>query len=162
MLIDFESIGYPICSFIADEALFKDQGCISFHILDSPIFLSLFVNHNVKLFNWLLVLTVQLDMHLDHFSCFSCDHVIQLACEVLGRETEILGQHDVSENVLTISSFNRVLILTRQVLVNSSWLEVEQLVHVVVKLKQLPGHHIDLHNDGICDFVCFIEIEFDS
>ena len=112
MLIDFESISNPISSFIADKALFKNQRCISFHILDSSIFLSLFVNNDIEFFNWLLVLAVQLNMHLDHFSGLSGDHVVELSGEVLGRETEILGKDHVAENVLTIRPLYRILILT--------------------------------------------------
>jgi hypothetical protein len=135
MLIDFESISNSISSFIADKALFKYKRCISFHILNSSIFLSLFVNNDIEFFNWLLVLAVQLNMHFDHLSGLSGDHVVELSGEVLGRETEILGQNHVAENVLTIRPLYRILILTRQVLVNSSRLEVEQLVHIVMKLK---------------------------
>jgi hypothetical protein len=102
MLVDFKGIGDPIGSLISNEAFFKDEGCILFHILDPSIFLSLLIYYNVQLLDWLLIMAVKFNMHFNNFSCLLRDNIIQLSCEIFRWETEVLGKHDMPENVLTI------------------------------------------------------------
>lgn len=111
MLIDFEGIGNSVGAFVSDEALLKDEWCIPLHILDSSILLTLLINNDVQLFHWLLILSIQLNMHLNNFSRLPRNHIIKLSSEVLRRETEVLSQHDMPENVLAISPLNCILIL---------------------------------------------------
>ena len=74
-------------------------------------------------------------MHLDYFSGLAGYHIVKLTCEILRRETEILSQHNMAQNILAIGLFNRILVLSRQLLVHSPRLKVKQLVHITVQLK---------------------------
>ena len=47
MLVNLECVRHTVCSFVPNEAFFKNQWCIPFHILDPPILFPLLVNHNV-------------------------------------------------------------------------------------------------------------------
>ena len=76
ILLDFKSVGYPILTPILDVALFEDEGCISLHVLVSPILLSLFVNNNVEFFHWLEFSSIELHVHLYNFSGFLGNNVI--------------------------------------------------------------------------------------
>jgi len=124
MLVNFKGISDPVGSLISNKALFKDEGCILFHILDSSIFFSLLVYNNVQLLDWLLIMAVKLNMHFNNFSRLLGDDIVQLPREILRWETEVLGKHDMPENVLTIRSFNSILVLSREELVNTAWLIV--------------------------------------
>ena len=89
----------------------------------SSIFLSLFINYNIQLFNRLKLSAIEFNMHLDHISSLLCNNVIQLTCEIFGWEAEILSKDHMSEDVLTVAPFNPVLVLSRQEFVHSPWLE---------------------------------------
>ena len=112
MLVNFKSISNSIGSFVSNEALFEYQGCVLLHILNPSVFLSLLVNNNIQLLNWLLIVAIKFNVHFNHFSRLLGDNIIQLSREVLRWETEVLGKDDVPENVLTIRSFNSILILS--------------------------------------------------
>lgn len=58
MRIDFESICHSIGALVSDEALFENKWCILLHILNPSVLLTLFINDNVKFFNWLLILSI--------------------------------------------------------------------------------------------------------
>lgn len=83
VLINLESVCDSIGSFVSDETFFEDEGCISLHVFYSSVFLTLLIDYDVELFDRLLVLTVQLDVHLDHFSGLARHHIVELASEVL-------------------------------------------------------------------------------
>lgn len=74
-------------------------------------------------------------MHLDYFSGLSGYNIVKLPRKILRRETEVLGQHNMAQNILTIGLFNGILVLSRQLLVHSPRLKVKQLVHITMQLK---------------------------
>ena len=158
VLVNLESVCHSVGTLVSDEALFEDKWGVPLHILNPSVLLSLLINNNIEFFDWLLVLPVQFDVHFNDFSSLASNYIVQLSSKVFRWEAEILGQYDVSENVLTISSLNLILVLSRQVLVDSSWLEVQQFVDVVVELEKLAGHYIDLHYNSICNLIGFVQI----
>lgn len=97
-------------------------------------------------------------MHLDNFSGLPRNNIVQLTCEVLGWEAEVLGEDHMPQDILTIGSFDRVLVLTGQLLVYSSGFKVEEFVHVVVKFEELPSHYVDLHDNCIGDLVGLFQV----
>ena len=112
VLVYFESVCNSVSTLVSYEAFFKDEWCIPLHILDSSILLSLLIDNNIEFFNRLLILPVQFNVHFDNFSSFASHHVVQLTCEVFRWEAEVLGQNDMSKNILTISPLNLILILS--------------------------------------------------
>lgn len=70
-------------------------------------------------------------MHFDDVSCLLSNHIIQLTGEVLGGETEVLSEYNVSENVFSVAPLYPILVLSGQIFVNTSWLEQYNLVKVV-------------------------------
>jgi hypothetical protein len=161
MLIDFKRIRHSVRTLVSYEAFFKNERRIFLHILDPPILLSLLIYHNVQFFYWLLVLPIKLNMHLYYFSGLSRHYIIQLSCKIFGREAEVLRQNHMPKNVFSIGSLNSILVLPRQVLVHPSWLEVQQLIQIVVQFKQLASHYIDLHYNGISYLISFIQTVID-
>jgi len=111
VLLDLKSIGDPVLSPVPDIALFKYQRSVSFHVLMPPVFLTLLIKNNIQLFNRLKLSSIKLHVHLDDLSCFLSDHIVQLPRKVLRRETKVLGEDYVPEDVLAVASLNSVLVL---------------------------------------------------
>ena len=63
----------------------------------------------------------------------------------------------MAKDVLSIRPLNGILVLPRQVFIHSPWLEVKQLIEIVMQLKQLTGHYIDLHDNSICYLVSLLQ-----
>ena len=83
VLFDLKRVGYPILTFIFNIALFKYERSVPLHMLMSPIFLALFVHHNIELFNRLELGAVELQVHFDDLPGLFRYDIIELPGEIL-------------------------------------------------------------------------------
>lgn len=58
MLVDFECVCDSVRSFVTQEAFFKNERSIAFHVFRASFLFSLLVDNDVDLFDWLLVLSI--------------------------------------------------------------------------------------------------------
>lgn len=91
VLLKFESVCYLAQAFMFHVTLLKDEWSILLHSLAPLSALTRLVLIDLNLLNWHQFFSFELKMQLDSFSGFSGDHVVKLACEIFGREREILG-----------------------------------------------------------------------
>jgi hypothetical protein len=98
-------------------------------------------------------------VHLDDLSRLLRDDIVQLACEVFGWKAKVRSQDHVSQDVFSVVAFDPVLILSRQMFVNSSWFIKHNFKYVVMDFKQLPSELVDLHDYCLSDLLGFVTCE---
>jgi len=136
IILDFEGIGYSALTLPLHKALFEDEGGILIHAVRLSFLLALdVVNYNIYFFYRLEFGAIKFHMHFYNFSCLFGNYVIELACEVFRGEAEVLGEDNVSKDVLAVAPLNPVLVLSCQVLVHSSRLENDKFKNAIVHFK---------------------------
>lgn len=130
-----ECVRYSTRASIFNIALFEYERSVPRHVLVPSILLALFIHHDIELIYWLNFEAIHFKMHLDDIPCLLGHHIIQLPCEILGWEAEILGQNNMSQNVFSVVPFNSVLVFARKGFIHSARLEENNLIHIVVKLE---------------------------
>ena len=63
------------------------------------------------------------------------------------------------QNVFAVNSFNPVLVLSGQILVNSSRFKAQHLENVVMEFKQLACELVHLQHDGLGYLLRFLHAE---
>ena len=135
VLIDLKSVCNSTCASTFDEAFFKDQRCISLHILCTTLLFAKLIYHNIELFYRLKLWAIKLHMHLNDVSRFLGNDVIKLSSKIFRWKAKVLGEDDMPKDVFSIVALDPVLILTSKVLINSSWLEINNHENVIVHFK---------------------------
>lgn len=92
-------------------ALFEDQRCVLFHLLSSLLAFLVGFGLDLDLFSRHELFAFEFDVQLDSLASFPRNHVIELACEVFAREREVLREHHLSQDVLSVGSLDSLLIL---------------------------------------------------
>lgn len=143
-----------------NKAFFKNERRILFHSVGSSfLFTDKVVDHDINLLDRLEFWPLELHVHLDYLSCLLGHHIVELPREVLRRETEILGEHHVAQDVLSVAPLDPVLVLSGQVLVYAAWLENYELKNVIVHFEKLTGVVVNQLHDSVSYFQGFVDVE---
>lgn len=118
VLFELEAVSDLAQAFVFDVALFEDDWGVLFHLLAAlrPLVVAFLLNPDF--FDREHLFTFEFNVELVSLSCLLGDDVVELSREVLVRNRKVLGQDDLSDDMLTETALNTSLIVVCQFLVD--------------------------------------------
>ena len=88
-------------------------------------------------------------MQLNRLTRLPRNDVIKLPSEILTREREVLCEDHLTQYVLTISTFDALLVQIGESPVNTLWLLSDNFVQHGDELEELGSHLVNFHGESI-------------
>lgn len=130
-------------------ALFEDQRGVRFHPLTALDSFSVVLSVKFDLFDRHQFLPFKLKVEGDRLSCLFSDDVVKLACEIFAWEREILGQDNLTENVLAVGQLLALLVVVGELAEDFLGFLGDELVHEGNQFEKLGRHLVDFHSNGV-------------